>query len=165
MSVSLVLVREDGRQTEVPLKRAVLVLGRQTDCQIRIPGGGVSRYHCELTVGDGVASLRDLGSSNGTYVNRKRITQQDLAAGDLICVGEMVFVLRINDEPAEIDAEEAFDEGIVYPAVATKAASPGKPPAPARKAPPRPQKDNDSSSVVDFDFLDEDDEIKKQPKL
>jgi pSer/pThr/pTyr-binding forkhead associated (FHA) protein len=171
MATSLILVRADGRQSEIPLRERA-VIGRQTDCQIRIPSAGISRHHCELTLADGKVLLRDMGSSNGTFVNRQRVQQTQLSAGDLICIGDLVFVVRIDGNPATVDSEDALDEGAV-PVVAP-------PPRHAPKAPPAKQagtpgggkrpslldKDaNDDSSVADFDFLDEDDEIKRQPKL
>jgi predicted component of type VI protein secretion system len=163
MNASLVLVREDGRQHEVPLKRQAIV-GRQTDCTIRIPDSGISRHHCELTVADGKVLLRDMGSSNGTFVNRVKVTQAELGPGDLISVGNIVFVVRIDGSPAVIDAEEAWDEGAV-PIATAPAPKPAKP-APAAKPAKRPLTDpNEDSSVADFDFLNEDDDIKNQPKL
>lgn len=171
MNASLVLVREDGRQNEIPLKRQAII-GRQTDCTLRIPDSGISRHHCELTVGEGKVTLRDLGSSNGTFVNRVKVTQAELAAGDLISIGNLVFVVKIEGSPAVIDAEEAWDEGAVpLGAPATKSAPK---PAQAQAAKPAPAKPaarpsltdpSEDSSVADFDFLDEDDDIKKQPKL
>jgi pSer/pThr/pTyr-binding forkhead associated (FHA) protein len=168
MAASLVLVRADGRQSEIPL-RTRAIIGRQTDCQIRIPSASISRHHCELTLADSKILLRDMGSSNGTYVNRQKIQQAQVAAGDLIGIGDMVFVVRIDGNPAQIDSEDALDEG--------SAPAPVAPPKAAAKAPPAKQAGasgkpslldadpSDDSSVADFDFLDEDDDIKKQPKL
>lgn len=171
MNASLVLVRDDGRQQEIALKRQAIV-GRQTDCTIRIPDSGISRHHCELTLGDGKVMLRDLGSSNGTYVNRVKVTQAELGPGDLISIGNLVFVVKIDGSPAVIDAEEAWDEGAVpIASAATKPApKPEAKPAPAASKPAaapakRPLTDPGDSSVADFDFLDEDEDIKKQPKL
>ncbi len=183
MNVSLVLVRDDGRQQDVPLKKATQVIGRATDCGLRIPSSSVSRHHCEVTVSEGKATLRDLGSSNGTFVNRKKVAMTDLDAGDLISIGEFVFVVRVDGDPKDIDAEESYDEGIVLPpkpapAAAPAAKSPAKaaPSAPTAKPAPAKKKDDDDddllssndpddSSVADFDFLDEDEDLKKQPKL
>src|SRR5262245_33263439 len=164
MGVSLVLVKSDGKQQEIPLRKAVHVIGRHTDCQIRIPSSGISRHHCELVVSDSKVVLRDLGSSNGTFVNRKKITQSDLAAGDLVALGEVVFVLRVDGKPETIDAEEAYDEGLVRSTPVPAAAASIRPDAPTRRM--EVEKDASSdSSMADFDFLDEDDEIKRQPKL
>ncbi|MFN5943635.1 MAG: FHA domain-containing protein [Phycisphaerae bacterium] len=172
MNVALVLVLDDGRQQELPLRKPAQVIGRSTDVAVRIPSSAVSRHHCEITVADGKVTVKDLGSSNGTYVNRKRVQQAAVNAGDLLAVGDKVFVVRIDGQPATIDAEEAFDEGYVAPAAqsgpakpAAASAKPAKPAAPG-KAPMKPiAADPDDSSVADFDFLDEDDDLKKQPKL
>lgn len=161
MDVSLVLVTPQGKQAEIPLRRPVQVIGRQTDCQIRLPSSAVSRHHCEVTVDDGKVSVRDLGSSNGTYVNKRRVTQADVSPGDLIAVGEMVFVVRVDGRPAAIDSEDVIEDGQVE--VSSHGAPAAKPTAPARPA-ARPV-DPDDSGIEDFDFLSEDDDIKKQPKL
>lgn len=164
METSLILVLADGRQSEIPIHRPVQVIGRQTDCQIRIPSGNISRHHCEVMLSDGKLSVRDLGSSNGTYVNRRRVSQADLQAGDLLAIGDMVFVARIDGRPAHVDSEDVLEDGQVKPAAAAAAK-----PAPKAAAKPAARKsvleDSDGSSVGDFDFLDEDEDIKKQPKL
>jgi len=167
MAASLILVRADGRQSEIPL-RTRAIIGRQTDCQIRIPSAGISRHHCELTLADGKILLRDMGSSNGTYVNRQKIQQSQVAAGDLIGIGDMVFVVRMDGNPAQIDSDEALDEGLAPVVTPPKAAAKTPPPkqAGASAKPSLLDADpSDDSSVADFDFLDEDDDIKKQPKL
>lgn len=43
MNATLVLVQPDGRQVDIPVKKPVMVIGRQTDCQIRIASSDVSR--------------------------------------------------------------------------------------------------------------------------
>lgn len=171
MSASLVVVHIDGRQSEVPLNKPVYVLGRATDCSLRIPSSKVSRHHCEVTANDGKVAVRDLGSSNGTYVNRRRVTQTELAAGDMVCVGDFIFVLRIDGKPSVVDSEEVIEDGLVQTSssrstandASGETATSGAKPTPAKK--PAADQDLDSSSVSDFDFLDEDDEMKNQPKL
>jgi len=171
METAFILVMGDGRQTEIPLKRAVQVIGRQTDCQIRIPTGEISRHHCEVSVSDGKISIRDLGSSNGTYVNRRRVTQAELQAGDLVALGDMVFVAKIGGRPTHVDSEDVLEDGQVKPPSSAAAAAAAKPVAKSEKAKAKAPsnksvaEDSDGSSVGDFDFLDEDDEIKGQPKL
>jgi pSer/pThr/pTyr-binding forkhead associated (FHA) protein len=168
MSASLVYVTADGRQKEIPLKRAVQLIGRQNDCHIRIPVASASRHHAELVVDGSRVSIRDLGSSNGSFVNCKRVTQQDLAPGDLVCIGEQVFVVRIDGKPGDIDAEDAYDDGLVK-SPATSASKDGAAQAQGggRPATLRPIAggDSDDSSVADFDFLDDGDLDDKQPKL
>lgn len=164
MGVSLVLVRSDLSQMEIQVKSSPAVIGRHTDCKVRIPDPSVSRQHCEVSLSDGKIMLRDLGSSNGTYVNRKRITQIELSAGDMIAVGNFIFVLRIDGKPNAIDSMEVLEDGAIpaapsKPAKAAKASSSAK--APAKS--PTKAADPDDSSVTDFDFLDDD--LEDQPKL
>ncbi|QOJ00730.1 MAG: FHA domain-containing protein [Phycisphaeraceae bacterium] len=124
MDATLILVRPDGKSQEVPLKKPRIVVGRQEDCQIRIPEGSVSRQHCEFRVNDTQVVLKDLGSSNGTFCNRRRITQTELAPGDLISVGPCVFVLRVGAEPGAFDPADAFKRGHVPPGGAAKPTKP-----------------------------------------
>lgn len=163
MGVSLVLVKSDGTQQEVPIRHATEVIGRHGDCKIRIPDASVSRQHCEISVKDGRVLLRDLGSSNGTFVNRRRVSQTELAPADLLNIGKFVFVVRIDGKPEAIDAEEALEDGLVAPAATSPAPAPAaRPQAPAKPIPkPAVADANEDSSVFDFDFLDE----KDAPKL
>lgn len=62
-------------------------VGRGDHCDIMIPLPHVSRAHAEVTAKGDVATIRDLGSSNGTYVNGRRIQQQVLRHGDVVTVG------------------------------------------------------------------------------
>ncbi|WP_337173897.1 FHA domain-containing protein [Paludisphaera sp.] len=70
-------------------------VGRHDDCVIRIRSSQVSRRHCEIFESDGRLMLRDLGSSNGTYVNGLRVLgQQPLKVGDVISIGGVA--LRVD---------------------------------------------------------------------
>ncbi len=177
MEASLVLVQPDGKQRDVALKNSVQVIGRQTDCQIRIPSASVSRHHCELVVTDSAVTVRDLGSSNGTFVNKQKVAQSELKAGDLISVGGLVFVVRIDGKPTYIESDDVIEDGLVpiesaaesRPTAATVVSPPKSASKAPSDAPAKPQKksaDPGDSSVADFDFLDDDDDaLKGQPKL
>ncbi|MEO5981907.1 MAG: DUF3662 and FHA domain-containing protein [Pedococcus sp.] len=81
-----------------PLMGALTVLGRDDAADIILDDPGISRRHSEVRVtNDGphlVASIRDLGSTNGTFVNSERITSQRLSDGDRITVGRTSVVYR-----------------------------------------------------------------------
>jgi hypothetical protein len=70
----------------------VTTVGRQQGCQIRIGSAQVSRKHCELFESQGRLVVKDLDSSNGTFVDGQRVEgQQALEPGQTLSVGSIVF--------------------------------------------------------------------------
>ncbi len=76
-----------------PLARAITRLGRGTDTDIRIDDPGVSRHHCEIVLGTNVV-LRDLKSTNGTWVSGERVSELVLTDGTAIQLGGTTLVFR-----------------------------------------------------------------------
>jgi hypothetical protein len=91
--VSHVLV-VDGPGTRHELTTGRNVIGRGTEADIRLPDTGVSRKHVDVVLDGGTATAEDLGSTNGTLVNGRRISRQALADGDVIRIGHSVLVYR-----------------------------------------------------------------------
>ena len=81
-----------------PLMGAITILGRDDVADIILDDPGISRRHSELRVTtDGprfVTTIRDLGSTNGTFVNGERITSEHLQDGDRITVGRTSITFR-----------------------------------------------------------------------
>ncbi len=81
-----------------PLMGAITVLGRDDAADIILDDPGISRRHSEIRVTqDGpriIASIRDLGSTNGTFVSGERITSTHLEDGDRITVGRTSVTYR-----------------------------------------------------------------------
>lgn len=100
MDVVLVYFKKDGERKDFPLESGKTVLGRKDNCALRVPLEQISREHCEFEVTDDSVVLRDLNSSNGTYVNNKRIAEEQLKPGDQVVVGPVVFIVQIDGEPA-----------------------------------------------------------------
>jgi hypothetical protein len=69
------------------LEAGRLLLGRSSVCQLRFADDTVSRRHAELRLEDGCWILRDLGSSNGTWVNGRRVVEAEVVAGDELSLG------------------------------------------------------------------------------
>jgi predicted component of type VI protein secretion system len=186
----LVMVKADGSMKEIPLDREVVTIGRDEGMKLRIPVSSVSRRHCEVRVTSTGVLIKDLGSSNGTFVNGHKVRDEELEAGDLVGVGPVVFVVRIDGEPRQIDAKDCYaagsvglddeDDDFAMPqADRSTVTSPTRPSAPApgaskppasEPAPVTPAKKNDddddddediSDLLKDFDFGDDDDEPKK----
>jgi len=68
------------------------IIGRMEGADIRILDGMISKQHAEITYANSRWSLRDLGSSNGTLVNGRRVHAVDLGEGDQISMGSAVLV-------------------------------------------------------------------------
>jgi hypothetical protein len=83
MKIELVLL--DGSNRRVPLDDgAELTVGTSAQCGLRLTAVDVSRSHALLTCQLGKVSLLDLGSTNGTFVNGKRVRETELGAGDVV---------------------------------------------------------------------------------
>jgi pSer/pThr/pTyr-binding forkhead associated (FHA) protein len=102
MEITLVMFTEKGERRDFPIARSRAIIGRNTECDIQIPLDMVSRRHCELSVKKDHVTVRDLGSSNGTYVNNKRIQEASIDAGDTLVVGPVVFTVLINGAPKNV---------------------------------------------------------------
>jgi pSer/pThr/pTyr-binding forkhead associated (FHA) protein len=88
MNYVLQIVRGRSATNTLKLMDGVNSIGRHDDCLIRIRSAQVSRRHCEVFEDKGRLMVKDLGSSNGTYVNGKRVLgQQPLNAGDVLSIG------------------------------------------------------------------------------
>jgi len=79
-------------------------IGKDDTCPIRLTDPGVSRYHAILTDQGGKATIKDLGSSNGTYVNFKKRAKDELATledNDIIFFGRTVSKYWAGSPPAK----------------------------------------------------------------
>jgi hypothetical protein len=82
----------------IPLATRKFLIGREQDCHLRPNSELVSRHHCALWLDDFSVRLRDLGSTNGTYVNNQRVRGElVLGSGDHIRVGKLDFELLVGD--------------------------------------------------------------------
>jgi pSer/pThr/pTyr-binding forkhead associated (FHA) protein len=120
MNYVLQVVRGRSATTTLKLTDNVTSLGRHDDCVIRIKSAQVSRRHCELYEVGGQLMLRDLGSSNGTYVNGKRVTGElSLKHGDELTVGAVTLRVAkigrpVSPLPASPDSKpKAGDTAVV----------------------------------------------------
>jgi len=83
-------------QREIMLMEGANVVGRAPDATIQIDSPGISRVHARILVHNGGATLEDLGSKNGTYVNGARIAAPYLLVdGHEIRLGTIVLTFRV----------------------------------------------------------------------
>ena len=82
---------------QVPLAEGDNLVGRGVDASVWIDAPGVSRHHARIVVRQGEATLEDLGSKNGTYLNNESVTSpQPLKDGDRIRVGSFLLTFRVG---------------------------------------------------------------------
>lgn len=100
---AVVIHEKGGAERREQFETAELTVGRVQGNELMLPKGNVSKRHARLLYRDGRFIVTDLNSTNGTYVNRRRITQATIVReGDRIYVGD--FVLRIELPAGEGDA-------------------------------------------------------------
>ncbi|MEW6227150.1 MAG: DUF3662 and FHA domain-containing protein [Bacillota bacterium] len=85
----LVLPGEGNSERVCALEGERVVIGRAASCDIVVCDPGVSRRHAEITRNGGRFCITDLQSTNGTFVNGRRVSRQLLADGDLISLGRV----------------------------------------------------------------------------
>ena len=79
-----------------PLAQGTLVIGRARDAAIRVDAGGVSRHHARIVVSDGEATIEDLGSKNGTFIDGRPISGSCvLKDGSEIRIGPVALTFRV----------------------------------------------------------------------
>ncbi len=78
-----------------------VTLGRHADNQVCVRQFSVSHHHCVLEPENGGYGLRDLDSLHGTFVNNRAVARHHLAHGDLLTVGESVFLFVEREVIAE----------------------------------------------------------------
>ena len=159
MSIELVLVTADGEQRSFPISRA-RIIGREEDCDMRIPVAEVSREHCRVEPNaTGGLSVEDLGSSNGTFINGLQVEEAEMTAGDILKIGPAIMVLRVDGEPADIDAEDAIERGT--PEAGAPAAPKSQPQASKQVGQGSLVDEDDEDLFSDFDFDDDDEDAPK----
>ena len=106
-----------------------LTVGREADCDINIPVPQLSRKHAELSIKGGRLHIRDLNSSNGTFINDKKVTEAYAKPGDKIRFDIIRFQVMgpSDDDEKTIVRPSALQQKSKFTAEAKKAAPKPKP--------------------------------------
>ena len=118
---------------EAPLKPGANYVGRGFANDIKIPDPSVSGSHCEILVDNLSVVIKDLGSTNGTFVNRSQVRETTLQPGQTIHLGS-VELLFISDAAAAANLPPPPSPTAAR-IVSLPAATAAAPPGPARPAP------------------------------
>ncbi len=120
---SLIITEKDGPQRRRDFDKTEISIGRIQGNDVVLPKGNVSKRHARLRFADGKFIIRDLNSTNGTYVNGRRITSpQAIKPSDKVYIGDFILSVEIPSQ------EDLFAVDSPPPPM----------PEPGRAAPPEP---------------------------
>ena len=92
---------------DITLDRAIIVVGRDPNCDSRLESPRVSRHHCCMTRENDQVVVRDLGSTNGIRINGMRVVTGSLRLGDELSIAHIRYRLE-----GEEDSDQASDPAI-----------------------------------------------------
>ncbi len=91
-SLFVIQGRDQGNRFEFDSTGVPVTLGRDASCTIQLHDSEVSRVHAEIRRAGAALVLADLTSSNGTYVNSRKIERHELASGDQVQIGRTIML-------------------------------------------------------------------------
>lgn len=116
----------------VDLKQGDMKIGRKPGCEIHVDNLSVSGEHANIfTVGDD-SFIQDLGSTNGTFINNKKITKHHLKNGDTVVIGKHSLIY-LSDPARASQPPEDFARTVIINPSRTVEPKPATP-APAESA-------------------------------
>lgn len=93
---SLIHKRPDGTEKSLEFGNKPLIIGRLPQSEIQVHDAFISRVHCGIGYVNNQFTLKDLGSTNGTYRNGSRAFEGVLSSGDKIQVGNTTLIFEID---------------------------------------------------------------------
>jgi len=88
----------------IDLKLGANRVGRHPDNDFTIEHSTISSVHCEMVLKDSGVTLRDLESTNGTFVNGQRVREMDLVPGQIVRLGDVELMVESTDAKIAIPA-------------------------------------------------------------
>ncbi|HYE99876.1 MAG TPA: adenylate/guanylate cyclase domain-containing protein [Planctomycetota bacterium] len=106
-----IVVKQNGQTRDIPLVKESVSIGRTPENDIELKDSLISRRHTSIVKKGDRWVVYDLGSSNGTFVNRERIESKPLEDGDVIRIGdsELLFL----DDPRAVPMPRGTDRHVV----------------------------------------------------
>lgn len=93
--VTVTISEKGGQQSQYEFNKSAITIGRMKGNDIVLPKGNVSKKHSRISANDGNVSITDLNSTNGTYVNGRKVTgEQPITENDKIYIGD--FILQVE---------------------------------------------------------------------
>ena len=115
----------DGNAASIEVGTELIIIGRDAaTAKVLIKDGKVSRNHCSVWSQAGECWIKDLKSSNGTWVNGAQVAQVKLHAGDEISVGPILFTCAAGKQPGMqtifLETEQEMSAGKGYGTILRK---------------------------------------------
>ncbi len=85
----------------IPLDKPIVLIGRDSECDIQLESRKISRIHCCIAVLQHGLIVRDLGSTNGIRINGNPVTEGRLEAGDELMIGGLLYRVDWREEAKE----------------------------------------------------------------
>ena len=99
MKAELLIVDGPNAGQVIPLEHDRFIIGRETDCHLKLENKLVSRHHCVFLKNEFALRVRDLGSMNGTFINGRRVEGEiPLTQGDTLSVGNLTLQVVIRPD-------------------------------------------------------------------
>ena len=114
--VGRILVAHDGKTVfERELRPGRLVIGRTAENDLQIDSKFISRHHCQIVTQNNSCVIEDLNSTNGIYVQSKRVRRHNLNDGDVVVVGQHEIMYIDERQPrlrvaADLTETETIDK-------------------------------------------------------
>jgi pSer/pThr/pTyr-binding forkhead associated (FHA) protein len=97
-AISLAIQLEQGKETVRQFSQPEVMIGRDTNCDITMMDEALSAHHARLTHHHGQWWLEDLNSTNGTFLNREKLTTPAVViTGDHFKCGNTIFGIQVED--------------------------------------------------------------------
>ena len=110
MKAKLVVVQGKPEGMQIPLQGSQFVIGRDPKCNLRPASDLISKLHCVFLMDGSKLTIRDLKSTNGTFVNSQKLEgNAELKDGDLVRVGPLVFAVHVEAAAQSIPMPEDDD--------------------------------------------------------
>lgn len=101
LRVSLIVQEGNQAGVEIKIRGPKFLIGRSAKCHLRPRSDLVSKLHCIIEISETGVVLNDLGSTNGTLLNGKRVEgTAKLTNGDLLRVGTLLFTIKVKGRTA-----------------------------------------------------------------
>jgi pSer/pThr/pTyr-binding forkhead associated (FHA) protein len=101
-----------GRTHELKAERTTI--GRLEDNSFQVPDSSVSSHHCEVLLRGNEVWVRDLGSTNGSFINNDRVTEAHLRPSQILRLGQVEIRLEGDPQPGP-PQKRVFDHTQVVP--------------------------------------------------